>query len=169
MRPIIRLSVGVVVMSAVLLLSAAVSPAFGSVLGKHRMKPVVVSDMTVSFTIPAKPANGEWVLRVWGYATMPPASPTNPGTLEDETFGSGTGTVITASIPMTSSCDFQFDVKVDIGGNSSSPITDFVWYSGLIANVADCGGCGPNAPRIGAPTHAGSSLIGDNRAISRAA
>jgi hypothetical protein len=136
MRQIIRLSVGIALMSAVLLLPSLASPAFGSGLASARLKPVVESSTTAQFVIPAAPA-GEWVLREWSYPTMSP-----PGTLVTQTFGSS-GT-ITVNIPTTANCYFQFDVKVAVGGNSSTPLSSFKWYSGLKTVVQNCGGGGPH-------------------------
>jgi hypothetical protein len=165
MRPIIRLSVGVAVMSAILLLPGFVSPAFGSGLGpvSSRAKPTVENSMTAQFVIPSAPA-GEWVLREWSYATMPPPSPTNVGVLEAQTFGSS-GT-ISVKVAVTNSCIFQFDVRVAVGGNSSTPLSAFKWYSGLVAVIQNCGNGNPGSPRIGASGHlAGLLVLGDDRGV----
>lgn len=102
----------------------------GSVLGvaglaSAQTKPVITATQ-VTFTIPQSPS-GVWQLVL---TTYPP--PTQKlGRVQGE---SGT---LTLPVPQTGTCDFQADVKVQVGG-----VGDFVMYSSSKAVVPGCGQSG---------------------------
>src|SRR5215469_15462792 len=89
--------------------------------------PPVITATQVTFTIPSQPA-GVWQLNLFTKHQTPP-----------QNLGSTTGTSGTLSLPVpqTATCDFQADVKVQIGG-----MGPFVFWSGVIAVVPGCGQSG---------------------------
>lgn len=115
-----------------LTLSLAAVLVAGSVLGSAgvasagtNVKPVITATQ-VSFAIPASPT-GVWRLVLTSY---PP-----PVQRLGETFG--TSGTLTLPVPQTSTCSFQADVKVQIGG-----VGNFVMYSSVKAVVPGCGQSG---------------------------
>ena len=89
--------------------------------------PPVITATQVTFTIPSQPT-GVWVLNLYTKHQTP-----------DLPLGSTSGTSGTLSLPVpqTATCDFQADVRVQIGGTGPS-----VFWSGTIAVVPGCGQSG---------------------------
>jgi hypothetical protein len=88
--------------------------------GSHPRPTISATEAT--FTVPAGTPHS-WVLRLW---TMP-----QPSTLEGQVFG--TSGTLTLNVPLTSTCEFQVDVKVAPVGTTNP--NDFTWYSGIVATV----------------------------------
>ncbi len=88
--------------------------------GSH-VKPTI-SATQASFTIPPGPTHA-WVIRLW---SMP-----QPSKLLGQSFG--TSGTLTLNVPLTSTCEFQVDVKVAPVGTTNP--NSFGWYSGVVATV----------------------------------
>jgi hypothetical protein len=105
----------------------------GSVIGSAGIAsagtrvPPVITATQVTFTIPSQPT-GVWQLNLFTKHSTP-----------NQRLGTTTGTsgTLTLPVPQTPTCDFQADVKVQIGG-----VGDFVFWSGTIAVVPGCGQSG---------------------------
>jgi hypothetical protein len=110
------MAVGVTGVTLVVLAAAASGSPPGNVL------PTLTAG-AASFVIPSQPS-GQWVLKLW---TMP--KPT-------QQVGKTTGTsgTLTLSVPATSTCEFQVDVRY-----APPDSQHFAFYSGLIATVPSCG------------------------------
>jgi hypothetical protein len=111
---------------------AATALVAGSVLGMAtaasagtHAKPVITATQT-TFTIPSSPV-GVWRLVITSY---PPPTQKLGMVL-------GTSGTLTLPTPQTPTCDFQADVKVQVGG-----VGDFVMYSSSKAVVPGCGQSG---------------------------
>ena len=94
--------------------------------GTHHVPPVITATQ-VTFTIPSSPA-GVWQLNLFTKHSTP-----------NQFLGHTTGTsgTLTLPVPQTATCDFQADVKVQIGG-----VGPFVFWSGAITVVPGCGQSG---------------------------
>ena len=90
--------------------------------GTSAHTPPSITNTTASFTIPSGTAQA-WVIRLW---SMP-----QPSTLEGQAFG--TSGTLTLNVPLTSTCQFQVDVKVAPVGTTNPNL--FKWYSGVVATV----------------------------------
>lgn len=107
---------------AIVVVAGSVLSSTGIASAGTQAKPVITATQ-VTFAIPSSPT-GVWRLVL---TTYPP-----PVQRLGETFGqSGT---LTLPVPQTSTCSFQADVKVQIGGVGS-----FVRYSSAKAVVPGCG------------------------------
>ena len=115
----LALALGTVLVAGSVMCSAGVASA-----GTH-VKPVITAT-EVTFTIPSTPT-GVWQL---GLTTYPPPV-THLGKVQ------GTSGTLTLPVPMTATCSFQADVKVEVTGTST-----FVMYSSAKAVVPGCGPAG---------------------------
>jgi hypothetical protein len=112
-------------LGAIVVLGSVVYSA-GTASAGTRVPPVITATQ-VTFTIPSQPA-GVWELNLFTKHSTP-----------NQHLGSTTGTSGTLSLPVpqTPTCDFQADVRVQIGG-----VGQFVFWSGEVAIVPGCGQSG---------------------------
>lgn len=110
--------------AAILMAGSALFSAGAASAGTHP-RPVITATQ-VTFTIPSSPV-GVWRMVLTDY---PP-----PTHWLGETFG--TSGTLTLPVPQTANCDFQVDVRVQIGGQG-----DFIFYATKKAIVPGCGQSG---------------------------
>lgn len=115
----------VLALAATALIAGSVLGSAGAASAGTHVQPVITATQ-VTFTIPSSPG-GVWRLVLTTY----PPPPQRLGV----TFGRS-GTLI-LPVPQTSTCSFQADVSVKIGG-----VGDFVRYSSAKAVVPGCGQSG---------------------------
>ncbi len=121
----LALSLATVLVAGSVLATAGVASA-----GTH--VPPVITATQVTFTIPSSPT-GVWRLTLNTKNSTP-----------NHRLGRTTGTSGTLSLPVpqTPTCDFQADVKVQIGG-----VGRFRFYSGAVAVVPGCGAPCPQSTK----------------------
>jgi len=112
-------------LSTVLVVGSVIGSAGTASAATH--VPPVITATQVTFTIPSQPT-GVWELNLFTKHSTP-----------NQRLGQTTGTsgTLTLPVPQTATCDFQADVKVQIGGTGP-----FVFWSGTVAVVPGCGQSG---------------------------